>query len=550
MAYDDIPQEEMDPELAQLLNAGKEISVSQEKQTVTDLPLSLKEEEPQPGLKEIKSSVGESAFPEIIKQLEDIPHNVFSDPNYYKAVLSGEEDIAKRVHNILQKYTNCEDVKDKGIFRQQLSTVYWDFLFSLIRKAVGRISGPKKFLLRFGILHPVFLKSDVRTFFSRIVVDNDYSVPVYYLDEWLKAVGSGVIGNSSTDEVQTSKRNDNTRLQQLLEKAAGKRDGARRLLTTKSREQQSMEQVLAGRVKTVIVHTPLPEMPGVNACYTDAQKRNFGEIQEMMKQLLKTDREIDSFLQDYRQADEDVKSLRRKVEEVGGDVEVDIQALDTEFGTIRQMAKMTIGRQGNPFPILTSEYFRCVPDEVATRENVINQLAWIESIDPEAFCRIYKNRLTRIVPIVILLPTYGDAGICWEPFNRHNRATSPGRIALPMYPKSLSVALLSAVADFRWQVAKDKASFYWMEEGLTGNYYQWFNAQKLKGDVKGYFIQDYIIWMTKESDGTQKLDKEIRGIFWRYMPFAQPIKEKLKNRSVIYQELYQRDVNRSMSDGY
>ena len=28
------------------------------------------------------------------------------------------------------------------------------------------------------------------------------------------------------------------------------------------------------------------------------------------------------------------------------------------------------------------------------------------------------------------------------------------------------------------------------------------------------------------------------------------IKEKLKTRSLIYQELYQRDVNRSMSDGY
>ena len=28
------------------------------------------------------------------------------------------------------------------------------------------------------------------------------------------------------------------------------------------------------------------------------------------------------------------------------------------------------------------------------------------------------------------------------------------------------------------------------------------------------------------------------------------IKEKLKTRSLAYQELYQRDINRSMSDGY
>jgi hypothetical protein len=56
--------------------------------------------------------------------------------------------------------------------------------------------------------------------------------------------------------------------------------------------------------------------------------------------------------------------------------------------------------------------------------------------------------------------------------------------------------------------------------------------------------------MTKESEGTQKLDKEIRGVFWRFMPFSQPVKEKLKGRSFAYQELYQRDLNRSMSDGY
>jgi hypothetical protein len=56
--------------------------------------------------------------------------------------------------------------------------------------------------------------------------------------------------------------------------------------------------------------------------------------------------------------------------------------------------------------------------------------------------------------------------------------------------------------------------------------------------------------MTKESEGVQRLDKEVRAIFWRHIPFAQDIKEKLKTRSLIYQELYQRDVNRSMSDGY
>jgi hypothetical protein len=299
-----------------------------------------------------------------------------------------------------------------------------------------------------------------------------------------------------------------------------------------------------------MTHTPLPEEPKVDACYIEPQKRAFVEAQELMKQLLRIDREMDSYIRDFRQAEEDITALSEKVRAEGEVLEVNVQAVDTEFGTIRQMAKMTIGRQGNHFPVLASDYFRSGPNDVATRENVIARLDWIESIDPEAFCRVYKNQLNRIVPQVILLPTYGDTGVCWEPFNRYNRATSPGRIAVPMYPKSLAIAVLSAVADLRWQVAKEKASFYWMEEGLTGNYYQWFCAQKIKGDVKESFIQDYIVWMTKESEGIQKLDKEIRGIFWRHLPFAQPVKEKLKGRSFIYQELYQRDVNRTMSDGY
>ena len=72
--------------------------------------------------------------------------------------------------------------------------------------------------------------------------------------------------------------------------------------------------------------------------------------------------------------------------------------------------------------------------------------------------------------------------------------------------EGVQIAVLTACADLRWQVAKEKASYYWMEEGLTGMYYQWFDQQKLKGDVKDYFIRDYILWMTKEAEGVQRLD--------------------------------------------
>jgi len=493
-----------------------------------------------------------AAFPEVAKRFEPIPHQLFADPAaYYKAALTDEGDIAHRVHNLLQKLLTATDPKDRSVFRPQLITAYWEFLRSVAKKAPGRIPEPKRLLLRFNILHPNLLKPEGRGFFAKLVTENELSQPILYVDEWLKGVGTGAIGASTTDEVKIARSNTQMKLQQLMEKAKGKLDGARSLLKAKSLQRRELEQALRNYVGAITEHQPMESIEGVSIGYSDSQRRAFAEIQDVVKALLRCDREFSALVKDHYQADADVKGLQQKVDSSGDAEEVlDLQALDSEFDTIRQAAKMTVGRQGNHYPVLSGEYFHSGPNDVAFRENVISMLARIESIDPEAFFRVYKNRATRIVPYVVLVPSYGDTGICWEPFDKRNRATSRGRIFVPMYPKNLYVALLSAVADLRWQVAKEKASYYWMEEGLTGHYYQWYLSQKLKGDIKGYFVDDYILWMTKEADGVQKLDKTVRGTFWRHMPFSQAVKDKLRNRSYVYQELCQRDQNRAMSDGY
>ena len=492
-----------------------------------------------------------SGFPLVTKRLEEKGHSFFADPNFYKIALSNEGDIAQRVHGILQKFITSKDPKDRSVFRQQFISPFWEFHTSVARKAAGKLPPPKKYLLRFALLHPSFIPADVKEFFSKIVDDNPLDQPVYYLDEWFSNIGTGKMRPSTTDEVKVVKGNVNSKVQDLLEKAQGKLDGSKSLLKAKSKERDDIERILKDRLNTVYERTPLREYNEVSDTYTESQKLVINEIQNLLKQLVKNDQELSVSIRDFTSANADVQSLAEKLEsEGGGPVTVDVGAIDAECNTIRQMAKMTIGRQGNHFPVLIGEYYHSVPNEVATRENIISLLARIESIDSEAFFRVYKNKPNRIVPYVLLLPTYGDMGFCWEPFDRYNRATSRGRIIVPMYPRNLYLAVLTAVADLRWQVAKEKASFYWMEEGLTGNYYQWFQAQKLKGDIKEYFIRDYILWMTKESEGIQKLDKDVRGAFWRHMPFAREVKEKLKNRNFIYQELYQRDVNRTMSDGY
>ena len=546
MAQDNVFQGEMDPEIAALLGTSAQAKPADH--AIPDYSSIFEEAVAEPESTDEVDLLAES-FPPIMKRFEDNPHKAFDDPNYYKTALAGEGDIAQRVHNILQKFLNTKDPKDRGVFRQQFITAFWEFFAGVARKAPGKIPAPKKYLLRFGMIHPTFMDDENRTLFAKIIDDNVLNQPVYYLDEWFKAVGTGMIRPSTTDEVKVSKSNNVARMQQFLDKAQGKLDGARNLLKAKDDERQNSERILNDQIAHLMEHFPVDGIPGISACYNEGQKRLFSEIQDTLRNLLKTDRDMEIFLRDYFQAEEDVRNLRIKVEEEGA-AAVDLGAVNTEFDTVRQMAKMTIGRQGNHFPLLIKEYYHCLPTDLGYRENVISIMTWIESIDPEAFCRSYKNRLNRIIPYVVLIPSYGDYGMCWEPFDKFNRATSRGRIALPMYPKNLQNAILYGVADFRWQVAKEKASFYWMEEGITGNYYQWFQKMKLKGDVKESFIGDYITWITKESEGTQRLDKELRGVFWRHLPFSKQIKEKLKTRSFIYQELYQRDVNRAMSDGY
>ena len=553
--YDD----ELDPEIAALLD-----TVEHNPRDLQDLSVgttvSLDEEDENVGNSRTNSisdvDLSIRAFKPITEFFSSTPHTIFDDPDYYKTALRGENESAQKLHNLLTKYLTCQDPKDRTVYRQQMVNVYWEFIRSLAPK-MGNLSLPKckRMLMRFGVVLPSLFTDEQKQTFSSAFVENRLGEPVYYLDEWFQEIVSGRIGISATDEARPARRSGNaaeeaSHLMQLKSKNSGKLQNSENLLTSKESQRAMVEAELVSRIEQICKHDVLVGLGNHKAPYSETQKRLFSEISERLRLLSKIDRELTNYLNEFKEAKSISDSLDVKLSSAPSTMEINSSDINTEVDTVRQMAKMTVGRQGNHFPIFTREYYHCMPKGTGFRENVVDTMAWIESVDPGAFCRIHKNVSNRIVPFVILIPTYGDRGFCWEPFDRYNRITSRGRIAVPMYPKDLRIALLTAVADLRWQVAKEKASYYWMEEGLTGQYYQWLVTQKLKGDVKDYFIEDYVLWMTKESEGVQRLDKEVRGIFWRHMPFSQEIKEKLKIRSLVYQELYQRDLNRAMSDGY
>lgn len=561
--------EKLDPEIEALLNSVEPV----EELPFEDEKIGLKkkvffdyseDELNVPRKKSIHEvDLSQKEFEPISEFTNQTPLTVFDDTKYYKVALTGENEYAQRVHQLLSKYLTTKDPKDRALYRQQLVTPYWELLRGMVSKMTDpNVSLPKKMLVRFGVVLPSLFKAETKDFFSRIIMENRPQEPVLYIDEWFKEIASGRMSNSATDEkkqVRTANMTaeqaasaEQARLMQLQSKNSGKLQSSENILNIKENERAMIETELKNRVDTLCDHMPIMGLEPHKNAMSETQRKLFTEITNLLHRLSKNDKELSKALSEYREAKGTYDQVQNKLEANGGSeaIPADTGAINTEFDTIRQMAKMTIGRRGNQFPLFTREFYHCTENGTGTRENVLDVLRWIESIDPGVFHRVHKNVPNRIVPYVLLVPTYGDRGFCWEPFDRYNRVTSRGRIVIPMYPRDLKIAVLTAVADLRWQVAKEKASYYWMEEGLTGQYYQHIEQMKIKGDLKEFFIEDYILWMTKESEGVQRLDKDVRGIFWRNMPFPKEKKEDLRKRSLVYDELCKKDANREMSDGY
>ena len=534
---------EIDPEIADLIGLEEEPGAG-----APDFS-DLFEAEASESADQEAPDFSKNAFPQITK-IEEEPKPFLRDKNFYKIAIAGEGEISKKVHEHFSKFLKAEDPQDRSIYRSRLIPAYWDLAGHIAGKIYSNIPLPKIILLRYGVLSPSIISAEQRDVLSRIIFENATGEPVYYLDEWIKGIALGQIRASATDETTAKKKNNNQILASRLEKAKGQFNTHSGMISGKMAEIEGLEKQLKDQISLISRHSSHPVYSNLKSGYTQEQRNILSSISEIAKKLNVTDREMASFYRNIDKAAAQLEELKEKASQLGESSGVDDEVILKEFNTVRQMVKLTIGRQGNHFPILMKQYFRANIRDIATRENIIREMAVIESIDSGLFCRTFKRQTNRIVPYIILLPSFGDRGVCWEPFERFNRATSRGRIAIPLFPKDLRSAILYALGDLRWQVEKEKAQHYWMEEGLTGKYYQYFTGKKMKGDVKEAFIQDYILWILKESEGTQKLDREARGVFWRNVPFPQHIKDKLKNRGFVYSELYKRDGNISRSDGY
>jgi hypothetical protein len=475
-------------------------------------------------------------------------NKVLSDKHHYTKIIGGSGEYGKRLHDILTKFLKAEEKDDKSMYRSKLVPAYWNMLVSLIENFFEVLTDEKQALYRYGLLNNTFLDDTQKKILLSVNNNKRNSENYYYVDEWLMMVGGGKIKQSAVDETIKLKKTSPSALREKMERKMGARNAELANLKQKIGQHLAIENGLKSCLSTLMNHSRFPEDENLILPYSADQKKSILKAQDTLKTLLKSDKELETAYRTLQTLDEEITALRER----GGEdsIQVDTKTVNDEFSTLRQMIKMTVGRQGNHFPFLIKSYAPSSERDVCTKQNLGSVLKNIESIDAGIFIRKYKQEEHRIVPNFIIVPSYGEFGICWEPFERSNKATGKGRIAMPMFTRDLQMAALYALGDLRWQIAKEKALHYWMEEGLTGHYYQYFQDNKMKGDLKDTFIQDYILWIKFESQGMQKLHREVRSIFWRYIPFSQEMKETLKNRGFYYSELYKRDQNRALSRGY
>lgn len=481
--------------------------------------------------------------------------------SYLKKVLKDEEsELVENLLNIKDQFEREQDKDIKIVYRDRLSSAFWNLYIRIGSKMNEKTSKEKRMLLRFGLLDLKYLSADdQRMILSQNFDEHDEENIVFYVDEWLLEILKGKIKPSMTDESSPRKSSEGgeaAQQQSKMERAGGAMEAEKRNYNASVDRKKILEDALAGLVANITSH-PLDHILGGPEPYNDDQIKKIDELVDTSRELKKVDKEMTTSRNLYYDKLEEYKAVESEMSSMQSQgagqttYAVDSRTAENEINSVRQMTKMCVGRQGNHFPILTSSLIPKETKDYNFKGNAYAMIRKIEAIDPSIFTRTFRQNTHRIPPYILLTPGYGNFGICWEPYDKYNKATSKGRIAIPIFCRDPKLVLTIGLGDFRWQCAKEMAGYHWMDEGLSGRYYEYISSNRIKGDIKTLFINDYIQWIVKESEGIQKLEsQDVRYIFWRFIPFPDSIKQELSNRGFYYQDLYKKELNFLTSKGY
>ena len=241
--------------------------------------------------------------------------------------------------------------------------------------------------------------------------------------------------------------------------------------------------------------------------------------------------------------------------------------------------RLTTGNPATHLPILTKYHITIPLDKCAVTKKVLSDtLESILKTDYTAFNReivyndeqsgIRKEFVQRsIIPDFILVPSLGGKVMMWQDLSilRGNGSKeSRGRIILPLFANGdIRTMMLEAIAAFRWELCKNILGPDWNNPGIpsiTSEYMDFIQFYKKSKDLsielkekiatefkrfrtdRDKFVNDYLSWIRYEAEGIQRLNRVVRGIFYKHIPFHKDIRDKV-SKLPAYADMHNRFTN-------
>ena len=237
--------------------------------------------------------------------------------------------------------------------------------------------------------------------------------------------------------------------------------------------------------------------------------------------------------------------------------------------------RLTSGAPMASLPFLNRyQLFLSMEKSLLTKKFVSNKIDELLNVDFSAFYRevifnseelgISKEFIQEeVIPNFIIVPSTGSKFMMWQDLAGRSKS-SRGRILLPCFNTAdFSASLRQTIATFRWELIKSVMGADWNNVGLPSltadytDYVQFYKKnrdlspeikKKLKNEFKRFrsdrdrFANDYSHWVQSESQGVLKLNKVVRSIFYKHVPFHKTIRDKI-SKQPAFDELHNRFKN-------
>ncbi|MDZ4727343.1 MAG: cyclic nucleotide-binding domain-containing protein [Leptospira sp.] len=241
--------------------------------------------------------------------------------------------------------------------------------------------------------------------------------------------------------------------------------------------------------------------------------------------------------------------------------------------------RLTSGNVSSHFPILTKYHITLPLDKCyVTKAHIDKAIQEILNIDYTAFNReiLYRNEeigiksefvQKSIIPDFIIVPSIGPKVMMWQDlsvFRGSGSKESRGRITIPHFVLGdVKTFLMEAIAAYRWELCKNILGPDWNNVGIPSitadytDYVQFYKKskdlspelkEKISSEFKRFrtdrdkFAYDYSLWLKYESEGVQRVNRVVRSIFYRHIPFQKAIREKVSGQPA-FSELHNRFKN-------